>query len=66
MNDKQTTIAEVKEKILDFARQRGWGAGHTALNLAVSIAARVGTKTSAIRLHTNVTITSTRSSFASF
>ncbi len=37
MNDKQTTIAEVKEKILDFARQRGWGAGHTALNLAVSI-----------------------------
>ncbi len=37
MNDKQTTIAEVKEKILDFARKRGWGAGHTALNLAVSI-----------------------------
>lgn len=37
MNDSQTTISEVKEKIADFVRQRGWGAGHTALNLAVSI-----------------------------
>lgn len=37
MNDKQTTILELKEKISDFVKQRGWGAGHTALNLAVSI-----------------------------
>ena len=37
MNDKETTISELKETILDFARQRGWGAGHNALNLAVSI-----------------------------
>ena len=37
MNDKQTTISELKETILNFAQQRGWGAGHTALNLAVSI-----------------------------
>ncbi len=37
MNDKQTTIAEVKEKILNFVKQRGWGEGQTALNLAVSI-----------------------------
>ena len=37
MNDKQTTISEIKEKLADFDRQRGWGAGHTALNLAISI-----------------------------
>lgn len=37
MNDNQTTISEIKESISDFIRQRGWGAGHTALNLAVSI-----------------------------
>lgn len=37
MNDKETTISELKETILDFARRRGWDASHTALNLAVSI-----------------------------
>lgn len=37
MNDSQTTISELKENILQFARLRGWCAGHTALNLAVSI-----------------------------
>lgn len=37
MNDKQTTISEIKEKLADFDRQRGWGAGHTALNLAISV-----------------------------
>lgn len=37
MNDSQTTLSEVKEKILQFAHSRGWGAGHNALNLAVSI-----------------------------
>ena len=37
MNDKETTISELKETILDFARQRGWCASHNALNLAVSI-----------------------------
>lgn len=37
MNDKQATISAIKEKINDFIRQRGWGAGHNALNLAVSI-----------------------------
>ena len=37
MNDDRTTIAEVKETIMDFARQRGWEKSHTALNLAVSI-----------------------------
>ena len=37
MNDKETTISQLKETILDFARARGWGAGHNALNLAVSI-----------------------------
>lgn len=37
MNDKQTTISEIKKKLADFDRQRGWGAGHTALNLAISI-----------------------------
>lgn len=37
MNDNQTTIAEIKETIMDFARQRGWEKSHNALNLAVSI-----------------------------
>ena len=37
MNDKQATISAIKENINDFIRQRGWGAGHNALNLAVSI-----------------------------
>lgn len=37
MNDKQTTISEIREYILDFARARGWGAAHNALNLAISI-----------------------------
>lgn len=37
MNDNQTTIAEIKDQILDFARARGWGAWHNALNLAISI-----------------------------
>ena len=37
MNDKQTTISEIKEKLAAFDRQRGWGAGHTALNLAISV-----------------------------
>lgn len=37
MSDNQTTISELKEMILQFARSRGWGEGHTALNLAVSI-----------------------------
>ena len=37
MNDRETTISELKETILDFAWQRGWEAGHNALNLAVSI-----------------------------
>lgn len=37
MNDNQTTISDIKEKILDFARARGWGRSHNALNLAVSI-----------------------------
>lgn len=37
MNDSQTTISEIKETILQFTQARGWGAGHTALNLAVSI-----------------------------
>lgn len=37
MNDRETTISELKESILRFAQARGWGAGHTALNLAVSI-----------------------------
>ncbi len=37
MNDKQTTISEIKERLAGFDRQRGWGAGHTALNLAISI-----------------------------
>lgn len=37
MNDSYTTISEIKESIAEFVRQRGWGAGHNALNLAVSI-----------------------------
>ena len=37
MNDRQTTIAEVKERIRRFAQARDWLTGHTALNLAVSI-----------------------------
>lgn len=37
MNDKQTTVSEIKEKIDDFVRQRGWQAWHNALNLAISI-----------------------------
>ena len=37
MNDRETTISELKKTILDFARRRGWEAGHNALNLAVSI-----------------------------
>ena len=37
MNDNQTSISELKENILQFARERGWGKSHNALNLAVSI-----------------------------
>ena len=37
MNDKQTTISEIREYILDFARARGWEKSHNALNLAISI-----------------------------
>ena len=37
MNDRETTISQLKETILDCAQARGWGAGHNALNLAVSI-----------------------------
>lgn len=37
MDDSQTTISEMKESIAGFVRRRGWGAGHNALNLAVSI-----------------------------
>lgn len=37
MNDNQTTISEIREYILDFARARGWEKSHNALSLAVSI-----------------------------
>lgn len=37
MNDKQTTISELKECTRQFSQARGWEKLHNAMNLAMSI-----------------------------
>lgn len=38
MNDKSTTVAELKKLIADFVSEREWGPFHDAKNLSASIA----------------------------
>jgi NTP pyrophosphatase (non-canonical NTP hydrolase) len=39
MNDQDTRLVELKERILDFARERDWEQFHSPKNLSMAIAA---------------------------
>lgn len=41
-SDSQTTVAELKTKILSFARERDWEQFHAPKNLAMALAAEAG------------------------
>jgi NTP pyrophosphatase (non-canonical NTP hydrolase) len=41
-SDSQTTVAELKTKILSFARERDWEQFHAPKNLAMALAADAG------------------------
>jgi NTP pyrophosphatase (non-canonical NTP hydrolase) len=38
MNDAETQLAEIKERVLDFARERDWEQFHSPKNLSMAIA----------------------------
>lgn len=40
--DKDTTIEEIKERVLSFARERDWEQFHSPKNLSMAIAAEAG------------------------
>ena len=42
MNDATTTVAEMKERVLAFARERDWEQFHTPKNLSMALAAEAG------------------------
>jgi len=42
LTDSQTTVAELKRKILDFARERDWEQFHAPKNLSMALAAEAG------------------------
>ena len=42
MNDATTTIAELKSRVLAFARERDWEQFHTPKNLSMALAAEAG------------------------
>lgn len=42
MNDQTTTIAELRERTLAFARERDWEQFHTPKNLSMAIATEAG------------------------
>ncbi len=42
MNDATTTVAEMKARVLAFARERDWEQFHTPKNLSMALAAEAG------------------------
>ncbi len=42
MSDRQTTLAEIKERVLAFARERDWEQFHAPKNLSMALAAEAG------------------------
>jgi dCTP diphosphatase len=42
MNDSTATLAELKERVLAFARERDWEQFHAPKNLAMALAAEAG------------------------
>lgn len=42
MNDKNTTLADIKEMVTEFADQRDWHQFHTPKNLVMALASEVG------------------------
>ena len=42
LSDKQTTIAELKSRVLAFARERDWEQFHAPKNLSMALAAEAG------------------------
>ena len=39
MNDRETNLQEIKDKVLEFARERDWEQFHSPKNLSMAIAA---------------------------
>ncbi|MGB0335171.1 MAG: nucleotide pyrophosphohydrolase [Opitutales bacterium] len=39
MNDQETNLQEIKDKVLDFAKERDWEQFHSPKNLSMAIAA---------------------------
>ncbi|GAB5559931.1 MAG: nucleotide pyrophosphohydrolase [Synoicihabitans sp.] len=42
MTDSSTTVAEIKERVLAFARERDWEQFHAPKNLSMALAAEAG------------------------
>lgn len=42
MNDRETVLAELRERVLAFARERDWEQFHSPKNLSMAIAAEAG------------------------
>ena len=42
MQDKTTTVAELRERVLAFARERDWEQFHSPKNLSMALAAEAG------------------------
>lgn len=42
LTDSSTTVAEIKSRVLDFARERDWEQFHAPKNLAMALAAEAG------------------------
>lgn len=42
LNDSQTTVAELKTRVLAFARERDWEQFHAPKNLSMALAAEAG------------------------
>lgn len=42
LNDRDTTIAEIKSRVLQFARERDWEQFHAPKNLSMALAAEAG------------------------
>ncbi len=42
MQDKSTTVAELRERVLAFAREREWEQFHSPKNLSMALAAEAG------------------------
>lgn len=42
MNDRETSLQEIKDRVLQFARERDWEQFHSPKNLSMAIAAESG------------------------